>query len=273
MSGQEAHRAGCDAPLLRADADGIAVVTLNRPEASNTLSVAMMEALQGELDAIAAAAAVRAVVLRAEGAGFCAGHDLKEMQAHRNDADGGRAFYEALFAQCTRLMQTITALPQPVIAEVRGTAVAAGCQLVATCDMAVAGEAARFGVNGINVGFFCSTPMVALSRNIGAKKALELLTTGRLMPAAEACAAGLVNQVVATAGLSAAAMAMARSVAAKSSAVIALGKRAFYRQAEMDRDAAYAFASTVMVDNLMMHDSEEGFSAFIDKRQPHWRDR
>ena len=250
--------------------EAVATLTLNAPETRNALSVAMMSALQAELDDIAAAPDVRAVILRATGPGFCAGHDLKEMQAHRNDADKGRAFFGALFTQCTRLMEAISAMPQPVIAAVQGTATAAGCQLVATCDLAVASDTAQFGVNGIDVGFFCSTPMVALSRNIGRKKTLELLTTGRMMDAGEAQAAGLVNDVVAPAALDARAAQLAAAIAAKSGAVIALGKNAFYRQLEQDRNDAYADMSAVMVENLMLNDSAEGFAAFIDKRKPRW---
>ncbi|HSM19434.1 MAG TPA: enoyl-CoA hydratase [Hyphomicrobiales bacterium] len=259
--------------VLRQDRDAVATLTLNRPASYNALSADMMTALQQALDEIAADRAVAVVVLRAEGKGFCGGHDLKEMQAHRNDADRGVAFYEALFAQCSRLMQAITALPQPVIAEVQGVATAAGCQLVASCDLAVAGTSARFGVNGIDVGFFCSTPMVALSRNVGPKKVFELLTTGRLMPAEEAEAAGLVNRVVADADLRGAAEEFAAAIAAKSAAVVALGKQAFYRQLELDRETAYDFTSKVMVRNLLLRDCEEGFSAFIEKRKPKWENR
>lgn len=248
----------------------IATLTLNAPETRNSLSVAMMSALQARFDAIAADKSIHAVVLRATGPGFCAGHDLKEMQAHRNDADQGRAFFTELFAQCTRLMATINALSKPVIGAVQGTATAAGCQLVATCDIAIASETARFGVNGIDVGFFCSTPMVALSRNIGRKKTLELLTTGRLMDAHEACDAGLVNAVASPQALDARATQMAQSIAAKSGAVIALGKQAFYRQIEMDPPEAYLQMSAVMVENLMLDDSAEGFAAFIEKRKPRW---
>jgi len=260
-------------PVLRRDRGGVATLTLNRPGAYNPLSTEMMTALQAAFDEIGRDRSVAVVLLRAEGKGFCAGHDLKEMQAHRNDPDRGEAFYQALFGQCARLMAGIAALPQPVIAAVQGTAAAAGCQLVATCDLAVAGRDARFGVNGIDVGFFCSTPMVALSRNIGAKKAFELLTTGRLMPAEEAQTAGLVNRVVDDAELDTASQELAVAIAAKSAAVIALGKQAFHRQLELDRETAYDFTGKVMIRNLMMRDAEEGFAAFIEKRRPKWENR
>lgn len=271
MSGSMAN--SHEQPVLVHAADRICTLTLNRPAARNTLSVAMMDALQAELERIAQGGDISAVIIRAEGPGFCAGHDLKEMQARRNDPDGGRAFYQDLFAQCTRLMETIATLPQPVIAAVQGTAVAAGCQLVAACDLAIASETARFGVNGIDAGFFCSTPMVPLTRNIGRKKAFELLTTGRLMSAEEAQDSGLVNQVVGGDKLDAATIALARQIAAKSAAVIALGKQAFYAQLEMNIGDAYRFGSGVMVENLMLRDCAEGFDAFIGKRKPEWENR
>jgi enoyl-CoA hydratase/carnithine racemase len=259
--------------VLRQDAGAIATLTLDRPANCNALSVDMMAALQAAFDEIGRDRAIAVVVLRAEGKGFCGGHDLKELQGRRRDPDRGVAFYEALFAQCCRLMRTIAALPQPVIAEVQGVATAAGCQLVASCDLAVAGTRARFGVNGIDAGFFCSTPAVALSRNIGVKKSFELLATGRLMSAEEAEAAGLVNRVVADAELRGAADDLAAAIAAKSAAVVALGKQAFYRQIELDRETAYDFTGKAMVRNLMMRDSEEGFAAFIEKRKPNWENR
>jgi enoyl-CoA hydratase/carnithine racemase len=258
-------------PVLVEVRDRVAVLTLNRPQARNSLSTDMMTALDAALDRIGADQAVNAVVLRAEGPGFCAGHDLKEMQAHRNDADRGAAFFRALFDQCTALMGRIQALPVPVIAAVQGSAVAAGCQLVATCDMAIASKAARFGVNGIDVGFFCSTPAVALSRNVGRKKTMELLVTGRMMGAEEALGEGLVNHVVAADELDAAALALAGRIAEKSRAVIALGKATFTKQVQMPLEEAYALACQTMVDNLMMRDSEEGFAAFLEKRKPEWR--
>lgn len=259
--------------LTREDRDtGVSILTLTRPSEFNTLSASAMAEMIETLGQISSDESVRVVVLRALGRGFCAGHDLKEMQAHRNDPDRGRAFFERLFKTCHQLMGTIRTLPQPVIAEVQGIAVAAGCQLVGTCDLAVSSEDARFGVNGVDVGFFCSTPMVALTRNIGAKTAFELLTTGRLMTAEEACSAGLVNEVVPADRLSAAAEDLAGQIAAKSKAVIGLGKQAFYHQIEADTDTAYRLMTEVMVDNLMLKDAEEGFAAFIDKRTPEWSD-
>jgi len=259
--------------VLREDKAAIATLTLNRPASYNALSSGMMVALQAAFDGIARDRATAVTVLRAEGKGFCGGHDLKELQGRRSDPDRGVAFYEALFAQCARLMRTIAALPQPVIAEVQGAATASGCQLVASCDLAVAGTRARFGVNGIDAGFFCSTPAVALSRNIGVKKTFELVTTGRLMSAEEAAAAGLVNRVVADAELRGATEALANTIAGKSAAVVALGKQAFYRQLELDRETAYDFTAKVMVRNLMLRDSDEGFAAFIEKRRPKWENR
>lgn len=262
-----------DTRFVLSERDGRTVVlTLNRPKVFNVLSDAMMHELEAGLAAASADKAVSAVIIRAEGKGFCAGHDLKEVQAHRNDPDGGRAAFEATFAHCGRLMDAIMAMAKPVIAEVQGIATAAGCQLVATCDLAVASSAARFGVNGIDVGLFCSTPMVALSRNVGPKKTFELLTTGRLMDAGEALAAGLVNHVVAPDDLHAHTLALAARIGEKSPATIALGKHAFYRQLEMPREAAYDFTADVMVDNLMAPDCREGIAAFIDKRKPRWED-
>ncbi len=261
-----------NAALTIGDHDGVRVLTLNRPRARNTLSVDMMGALEAAFADIDASEDVRCVVIRAQGPGFCAGHDLKEMQAHRNDPDRGRAFFTELFAQCTRLMGQIRACPRPVIAEVQGIATAAGCQLVATCDLAVASTSARFGVNGIDVGFFCSTPSVALARNIDRKTAMELLLTGRMMSAAEARDAGLVNHVTEPEDLSSTTMALSATIAAKSTAVTALGKKVFYEQVQMPLDEAYQLASEMMVENLMLADAEEGFAAFIDKRDPDWRD-
>ncbi len=248
----------------------IAILRLNRPSTFNVLSVDMMSTLQTELDSLAADETISVVIIRAEGPGFCAGHDLKEMQERRTDKDSGKAFFKDLFSQCTRLMTTITALPQTVIAQVQGTAVAAGCQLVATCDMAVASENAKFGVNGIDVGFFCSTPSVALSRNIGRKMAMELLTTGDMLSANEGVDVGLVNLVVGREDLESATMNLARKIASKPRKILALGKRAFQTQIQLPREEAYKAMEAVMVDNLMMDESIEGFSAFIEKRPPKW---
>lgn len=260
-----------DASPLGFDQNGaIATLTLNHGASRNALSVAMMNALDRQLDDIADDSTVRVVIIAANGPGFCAGHDLKEIQAHRADADGGAGFYTQLFDQCTALMDRIRALPQPVIASVQGTAVAAGCQLVATADLAIASSAARFGVNGINAGFFCSTPGVALARNIGRKAAMELLVTGRLMSADEAQGAGLVNRVARPDDLVAQTQKLAASIAEKPGPVIAFGKKIFYDQIERPLREAYGTAAPAMTVNLGMQDCEEGICAFIEKRSPNW---
>src|SRR5579859_876874 len=251
--------------LLRRDADGVAWLTLNRPAARNALSLALMEALVAELDAIAADAAVNVVVIGGAGPAFCAGHDLRELRSQPQ-----RPFYETTFQLCSKLMTCITRLPKPVIARVHGVATAAGCQLVATCDLAIAADTARFATPGVNIGLFCSTPMVALSRVVGRKQAMEMLLTGDLVDAARAREIGLVNRVVAEAELDTAVTALARQVAAKSPLTLAIGKEAFYRQAEMDLEAAYAYASEVMTRNMLARDAEEGIDAFLDKRPPVW---
>jgi len=257
--------------LLREDRGAVATLTLNDPARLNALSTAMLDALQGSLDAIATDRAIRAVILRAEGKAFCAGHDLREMTAARQAEDGGRAAFEALFAQCSRLMLAITRLPQPVIAEVQGVAAAAGCQLVATCDLAVAAEGARFGVNGVNIGLFCSTPMVALTRNVPAKRAFEMLTTGAFVDATEARAIGLVNRVVPPEALGAETQALAETLAAKLGAVVSIGKRAFYDQAALPLEEAYAHAGRVMSENMLRPDTAAGIGAFLAKRPPDWK--
>lgn len=260
-------------PLLSAaNTAGIARLTLMRGSQRNPLSTAMLDAMVAALEAAASDKSVRAIVIAGEAPGFCGGHDLKEMTSHRTDTDGGRAFYEALFARCSEMMQMIVAHPKIVIAEVNGIATAAGCQLVAACDMAVAGASARFGVNGINSGLFCSTPMVALSRNIGRKRAMELLTTGALMNAQEAMAAGIVNQVCADDDLETVTGHLAAKLVERSPAVLALGKKAFYEQLEMPLDEAYRHTSEVIVDNMMMKDAREGIGAFLEKRKPEWSD-
>ncbi len=252
--------------LLRQDGGGIARLTLNRPGAYNALSVGLMGALKDELERIAADKSVRAVVLSGSGKGFCAGHDLKEIRA-----GGGRAFFEAVFGQCSKLMLTLTRLPQPVIAQVHGIATAAGCQLVATCDLAVAAESARFGTPGVNIGLFCSTPMVALSRAVPRKQAMEMLLTGEMVDAATAVSFGLINRAVPEAELAGAALELAGLVTAKSPLVLKIGKEAFYRQIDLDLEAAYAYASEVMTTNMLARDAEEGIDAFIEKRKPVWR--
>lgn len=261
----EAARPDDAAPLLRADVDGVATLTLNRPAARNALSVGLMAALQEELDRVATDLSVKAVVIAAAGPAFCAGHDLKEFRANPS-----RQFYESVFAQCSKLMTTVVSLPKPVIAKVHATATAAGCQLVASCDLVVASAAAKFATPGVNIGLFCSTPMVALSRAVGRKAAMEMLLTGDLMDAERARGFGLVNRVVAPGRLDAETTALATQIAKKSPLVLAIGKEAFYRQVEMPLDAAYRYASEVMVTNMMARDAEEGIDAFIQKRDPKW---
>ncbi|PZR92652.1 MAG: enoyl-CoA hydratase [Stutzerimonas stutzeri] len=257
--------------LLREDADGIATLTLNRPEARNPLSEAMLAALSETFAAIANDRSVRAVVLAAAGPVFSAGHDLKEMSARRADHDRGRAYFADILGRCSATMQQITALPQPVIAAVEGTATAAGCQLVASCDLAVAGDAARFCTPGVHIGLFCSTPMVALSRNLSAKHAMEMLLLGEMVPAQEAAQMGLVNRVVPAGEALAEAKRIAAVIASKSAATVKVGKRTFYEQREMGLKAAYDHASAVMVENMLARDAEEGISAFMEKRTPDWR--
>ncbi len=257
--------------LLREDRGAVARLTLNSPKSLNALSDAMLAALQAEFDRLADDTTIRAIVLAGAGKAFCAGHDLKEMTAGRAAADGGAAYFADLFARCAAMMQTIPRLPQPVIAEVHGIATAAGCQLVASCDMAVAAEGTRFGVNGVNIGLFCSTPMVALSRNIPRKQAFEMLTTGAFIEADRAADLGLVNRVVPHDALEAEAMGLAGTVAAKLGSAVRIGKRAFYDQLQMPLDAAYAHTGEVMVENMLNRDTEEGIAAFIDKRAPAWQ--
>ncbi|MER2510057.1 enoyl-CoA hydratase [Amaricoccus sp.] len=259
-----------DPLLLRADDGAIATLTLNAPASLNALSEAMLDALRAEFDRLAASPEIRVVILRGAGRAFCAGHDLREMTAGRRAADGGLGYFRALFARCAELMLAITRLPQPVIAEVHGIATAAGCQLVATCDLAVAAEGTRFGVNGVNIGLFCATPMVALTRVIPRKRAFELLTTGGFLEAEEARGIGLVNRVAAPEALGAESRAMAETIAAKLGPVLAIGKRAFYEQAELPMAEAYAHAAEVMALNMMRGDTAEGIAAFIEKRAPAW---
>jgi enoyl-CoA hydratase/carnithine racemase len=260
-------------PLLRTDADGVATLTLNRPAARNALSESLLDALTREFDAIAADSSIRAVILASEGPAFSSGHDLKEMTAHRSDPDRGRAYFAEILGRCSAMMQRIVRLPQPVIAAVEGVATAAGCQLVASCDLAVAGAEARFSTPGVNIGLFCSTPMVALTRNLAPKHAMEMLLLGEMVSAAEAHRLGLVNRVVAAGGALAEAGTMAAAITAKSPLTLKIGKRAFYEQREMDLSAAYDHATQVMVENMLARDAEEGIGAFIDKRDPVWEGR
>ena len=256
--------------VLRADEGAVATLTLNNPDKLNALSDAMLDAMQARLDALAEDGAIRAVVIRGAGRAFCAGHDLREMTAARQAPDGGQAVFAELFDKCARMMLSIVRLPQPVIAEVQGIATAAGCQLVATCDMAVAAKGTRFGVNGVNIGLFCSTPMVALTRNIGRKKAFEMLTTGSFLDALEALDVGLVNHVVAADLLAHETATLAATVASKLGPAVRIGKRAFYEQAEMSLEAAYAHTGRVMTENMMRADTAGGIAAFLDKRPPDW---
>ena len=263
-------RADRDAPplVLRDDADGVATLTLNRPDARNALSSALMAALHETLEEIAEDPSVRVVVLAGAGPAFCAGHDLKEMRATPD-----RKTYEKLFRQCSRMMLAITRLPKPVIAKVHGIATAAGCQLVATCDLAIASEDARFATPGVNIGLFCSTPMVALSRAVGRKSAMEMLLTGDLISADRAVGAGLINRAVPADRLDSAVDTLARQIASKSTAVVKIGKEAFYRQAELGLQEAYDYASEVMTRNMMAKDAGEGIDAFLNRRQPVWQDK
>jgi enoyl-CoA hydratase/carnithine racemase len=260
---------GKDEPVLLEERDkhGVLRLVMNRPAARNALSMELMAALIEALERAKSDPKTRVVVIAGAGVGFCPGHDLREMRA-----DPSRDAYARIFDRCSEMMQKIVRLPKPVIAEVYGIATAAGCQLVASCDLAVTTEDARFATSGINVGLFCSTPMVALSRAIGRKAAMEMLLTGDFIDAATAKSLGLVNQVVPAAELRQAADALARKIAEKSALAIALGKEAFYRQIEMDLSAAYAYTSEVMTRNMMAHDAEEGIDAFIEKRKPVWKD-
>ncbi len=250
--------------------DAVRRLTLNTPEKLNALSDEMLAALQSELDSLREDRSVRAVIIAGRGKAFCAGHDLKQMTAARQAEDGGRAYFADLFQRCARMMLTIRELPQPVIAQPHGIATAAGCQLVATCDMAVAADDTRFGVNGVNIGLFCSTPMVALSRNVPRKKAFEMLSTGRFISADEAIASGLINRAVPATDLDAAAQELAQTVANKLAVAVKIGKSAFYQQIEMPLEQAYAYTGDVMVENMLYRDTEEGISAFLEKRDPEW---
>ena len=252
--------------LLRADAEGVATLTLNRPDARNALSVSLMTELEAAFEDIRTSAEVKVVVIEGNGPAFCAGHDLREIRSQpRGEA------HRALFTQCSRLMTAIVRCPKPVIAKVRGIATAAGCQLVASCDLAVAEEGARFATPGVNIGLFCSTPMVALSRAVGRKAAMEMLLTGDAVSAAKAREIGLITRVVPAAALDGEVTALAGAIAAKSPVVLSIGKEAFYRQVEMGLDDAYAYTSEVMCLNMAKRDAAEGIDAFIEKRAPVWR--
>ncbi len=259
--------------LLRETAGSIAVLTLNRPAARNSLSEGLIAELHFALEEVRDDNSIRAVVIAANGPAFSAGHDMKELTARRSDADRGRAYFAQIMNACSAMMQAIVALPKPVVAAVQGIATAAGCQLVASCDLAVASENASFATPGVDIGLFCSTPMVALSRNVPRKQAMEMLLTGEPISAATAKNIGLVNQVVAAGAERDAAIALAEKVARKSAYTIKLGKEAFYRQAEMSLADAYRFAAEVMTENMMARDAEEGIGAFLEKREPKWQDK
>lgn len=260
-------------PLLRETIDGIAVLTLDSPATRNALSEAMIGALHEALDSIRDDKTIRAVVIAAHGPAYSSGHDLKELTARRADADKGRAYFAHVMTSCSNMMQAIVHLPKPVVAAVQGVATAAGCQLVATCDLAVASEQATFATPGIDIGLFCSTPMVALSRNVPRKHAMHMLLTGEPVPAQRARELGLINSVVPAGKERDAAIDLAKQIALKSAYTLKIGKEAFYRQAEMNLADAYSYAAQVMTENMMARDAQEGMGAFIEKRDPTWEDR
>jgi enoyl-CoA hydratase/carnithine racemase len=259
--------------LLREDVGGVAVLTLNQPQTRNSLSEEMLETLGDAFTAIAHDKSVRVVVLAANGPAFSAGHDLKELTRHRSDDDRGRAYFKHIMNSCSAMMQQIVTLPQPVIAAVQAIATAAGCQLVASCDLAVASRDAKFATPGVNLGLFCSTPMVALSRNVSRKHAMEMLLSGEVITAEHAERIGLVNVVVAPGSEREEALKLARKIASKSTLTVKIGKEAFYRQIEMPLAEAYKYTAEVMVENMLARDADEGIDAFIEKRAPKWEDR
>src|SRR5262252_374862 len=258
--------------VLREDAERMVVLILNRPDARNALSVAMLAALSDTLASIAGDETIRAVVIAANGPAFCSGHDLRELTARRSDPDGGRAFFQHVFESCGKLMRSVVALPQPVIAVVQGAATAAGCELVASCDLAVASAQATFGTPGVNIGLFCTTPAIPIARNIPRKHALDMLLTGDMMSADDACRFGLVSRVVAPGTERAEAIKVARQIASKSALTMRIGKKAFYQQIEMSLADAYRLGARVMVDNMLTHDADEGIRAFLEKRPARWQD-
>jgi enoyl-CoA hydratase/carnithine racemase len=268
-----ARAATSDDLILEERRGAVAILTLNRPAARNALSLAMIAALQGTIDRISRDDGVSVVILGAAGPVFCAGHDLKELTAHRKDDDRGRAFFAETMRACAAMMQSIVHCPKPVIAAVHRAATAAGCQLVATCDLAVAADSAAFATPGVNIGLFCSSPMVALSRNVPRKQAMEMLLLGEMLDAAAARDYGLVNRVVPADHVMQEAMSMAETIASKSPLTVAIGKEAFYRQLELDLSGAYDYAADVMVRNMLARDAEEGINAFIEKRAPTWEGR
>lgn len=274
MTSQTARASTPQSPILLHERVGdVVVLTLNRPEARNSLSEGMIAAIDGSLREIHDDASVRAVVIAASGKAFSAGHDMKELTARRSDPDGGRGYFAEIMTACSAMMQAIVHLPKPVVAAVQGIATAAGCQLVASCDLAIASDAASFATPGVDIGLFCSTPMVALSRNVPRKIALEMLLTGEPISAATAQSIGLINRVVPAGSEREAAIELAQKVALKSAYTVRIGKTAFYRQAEMSLAGAYRYAAEVMTENMMARDAEEGIGAFIEKREPKWQDR
>jgi enoyl-CoA hydratase/carnithine racemase len=274
MTAQPASAAVQGPPILLREVVGeIAVLTLNRPAARNSLSERLIAELHAALQQVHDDTSVRALVIAANGSAFSAGHDLKELTARRSDADRGRSYFAQTMNACSAMMQAIVQLPKPVVAAVQGIASAAGCQLVASCDLAIASDAATFATPGVDIGLFCSTPMVALSRNVPRKQAMEMLLTGEPVSAARAREMGLVNHVVIAGTERDAAIALASKAARKSAYTVRLGKAAFYRQAEMRLAEAYRYASEVMTENMMARDAEEGIGAFIEKREPKWQDR
>lgn len=256
--------------LERHDTGAIAHLKMNAPERLNALSDEMLAALQSQIDSLRDDSSVKTVILSGAGKAFCAGHDIRQMTAGRSGPDKGRAYFEDLFSRCTSVMLGLQSLPQPVIAQVHGIATAAGCQLVASCDLAIASEDCRFGVNGVNIGLFCSTPMVALSRNIPRKHAFEMLTTGEFMSATRAAELGLINRAVPADQLEQETRQMAETLASKLGAAVKVGKEAYYQQLQMPIEQAYAYTSKVIVENLMQPDTIEGMAAFIEKRSPNW---
>jgi enoyl-CoA hydratase/carnithine racemase len=270
---QQSNANALASPLLREVHGSIAILTLNRPAARNALSEEMIAALHAAIDAISHDTSVRAVVIAANGPAFSAGHDIKELTARRSDADDGRGYFHHVMTSCSAMMQAIVHCPKPVIAAVSGIATAAGCQLVATCDLAVAGSSARFATPGVDIGLFCSTPMVALTRNVPRKQAMEILLTGEPVSAERAREIGLINRVVADGSERAEAIALGELIASKSMHTVKIGKTAFYQQAEMSLADAYRYASEVMTENMMARDAIEGLSAAIEKRKPRWEDK
>ncbi len=256
--------------LERRDTSGIVHLHMNAPKRFNALTDDMLAALQAQIDTLKTDRSAKVVILSGAGKAFCAGHDLKEMQAGRAQDDKGRAYFKDLFTRCAKVMTGLQRLPQPVIAQVHGIATAAGCQMVASCDMAIAAEDTKFGVNGVNIGLFCSTPMVALSRNIPRKQAFEMLTTGKFISAKQAEDYGLINRSVPAGDLEDETLKLAETVASKLGAAVAIGKEAFYEQMLLPLDQAYDYTGEVMVENMLWRDTDEGITAFLEKRPPDW---